>query len=78
MAGLPQGVGVPRGPRARHEVDAGGPETGRLRGRGDGVYVDGAGEPLAGAERVSVVFLVICMSFSLSVGTAGGRCGLFG
>jgi hypothetical protein len=26
--GLPEGVGVPRGPRARCEVDVGGPEAG--------------------------------------------------
>src|SRR5918997_5155383 len=44
--GLPEWVSVPRGPRARREVDAGGPEAGRLRGRGEGVDVYRAGEPL--------------------------------
>src|SRR5919202_3334366 len=45
--GLAVGVGVPRGPRARREVDTRGTEAGRFRGRGDGVDVDGAGEILA-------------------------------
>src|SRR5215217_2131603 len=47
VGGLPEGVGVPRGPRAAREVDACGPEAGRFRGRGDGVDVDGAGKRLA-------------------------------
>jgi hypothetical protein len=45
--GLAVGVGVPRSPRARREVDTRGTEAGRFRGRGDGVDVDGAGEILA-------------------------------
>src|SRR5215211_494066 len=45
--GLAVGVGVPRGSGARGEVDAGGPEAGGLRCRGDGVDVDRTGEPLA-------------------------------
>ena len=69
---------MPGGPRAGREVDAGGPEAGRLRGRGDCVDVAGAGEPLVRPARGSVVFLVICMSPSFSVGTAGSRRGLFG
>src|ERR671921_2229731 len=59
MDGLPQGVGVPRGPRPRREVDAGGPETGRLRGRGDGEPLAGAGSGLGGVSGdLHVVLLV--------------------
>src|SRR5277367_2260390 len=39
---LAVGVRMPRGSSTRGEMDAGGLNAGRLRGRGDGVYVDRA------------------------------------
>src|ERR1700678_715058 len=47
--GLAERVGVPRGPCAGLEGDAGGGNKRRIRGLKEGVDADGAGKPIRGA-----------------------------
>src|SRR3954451_1735884 len=65
--GLAEGVPVPVGAGAGHEVHEVGAEPGRCGCTGDGVDVDVAGEPVGGALDVSIELRVTCTSFSFEL-----------
>ena len=62
--GLAQGVAVPVGAGTGHEVHQVRRQPGRRRGRGDGVDVDVAGEPVVRSLAASIQRRVICMGAS--------------